>query len=60
MTGHNCMKCGAEMFWTGDEMVEDEFEEFDMTTVLTCPDCYSILEFYYAKERELLDGETGE
>jgi len=54
------MKCGAEMFWTGDETVEDEFEEFSMMTLLTCPDCYSILEFYYAKERELLDGETGE
>ena len=48
------------MFWTGDEMVEDEFEEFSMMTLLTCPDCYSILEFYYAKERELLDGEAGE
>lgn len=59
MSGHNCMKCGAEMFWTGDEMVEDEFEEFYMSTLMTCPNCYSLLEFYYTKDEDE-DGESGE
>jgi len=53
------MKCGAEMIWTGDETVEDEFEEFYMSTLMTCPNCYSLLEFYYTKDEDE-DGESGE
>ena len=51
MATHNCMKCGAEMFWAYDEVVE-ESEEFSAMTVLTCPDCSSILQFYFTTEEK--------
>jgi formate dehydrogenase maturation protein FdhE len=52
MVIHNCMNCGAEMFWAYDEAVE-ESEEFSVMTVLSCPDCNSILQFYFTNEEKV-------
>ena len=57
MSGHECMKCGAEMIWGGDH--EDDHEDFIMVSNFSCPSCDSYMEFFTSKY-EALDGESGE
>ena len=57
MSGHECMKCGAEMIWGGDH--DEEHEDFIMVSNFSCPSCDSYMEFFTSKY-EAINGESGE
>ena len=46
----NCWHCKTELIWGGDHDIDDEF--YVMVTNLSCPNCESIVDVYYPKERE--------
>jgi hypothetical protein len=46
----NCWHCKTELIWGGDHDIDDEF--YVMVTNLSCPNCESIVDVYYPKEKE--------
>lgn len=46
----NCWHCNTELIWGGDQDIDDEF--YVMVTNLSCPNCESIVDVYYPKEKE--------
>jgi len=48
----NCWHCEEELIWGEDEDIEEENEEFSMVTNLSCPNCNSLIEVYYPKEKK--------
>ena len=48
----NCWHCKTELIWGGDHDIEDEDDTYAMVTNLSCPNCESIVDVYYPKEKE--------
>ena len=49
----NCWHCKHELIWGGDhDLEEDENEEHDVVTNLSCPQCHSFVLVYRAWEVE--------
>ena len=49
----NCWSCGNELIWKNDYDIDDENEYFKLLTILTCPNCKSMVECYHErKEKE--------
>tara|TARA_R100000655_G_scaffold30322_1_gene61146 strand:- start:39 stop:197 length:159 start_codon:yes stop_codon:yes gene_type:complete len=47
----NCWHCKHELIWGGDQdLEEDEDEEHDVVTNLSCPQCESFVLVYRARE----------
>lgn len=46
----NCWRCETELIWGGDHDMDDGL--YVMVTNLTCPNCESIVDVYYPKEKE--------
>ena len=46
-----CWHCKTELIWGGDHDIEEEEEEYSMVTNLSCPNCKSIVDVYYPKEK---------
>ena len=57
MSGYECLTCGAEMIWGGDN--EEEHEDFSFVSNFTCPSCNSYMEFY-TSEGKTIDATTRE
>ena len=51
MTGTTCWYCEGALIWGGDES-EDDNEDFDMVTNLTCQDCGSFVLYYKKRETD--------
>ena len=48
----NCWHCGTELIWGGDHDCEEdeEHEEHDIVTNLSCPNCGAFVLVYYKNE----------
>ena len=48
----NCWHCNKELIWGGDHDIEEEdSEEYQIVTNLSCPQCNSFVEVYYPNEQ---------
>jgi hypothetical protein len=47
-----CYHCNTELIWGGDSDIEDENEDYDMVTNLSCPSCESFVEVYWPIKME--------
>ena len=52
----NCWHCNTELIWGGDHDIEEENEDYDIITNLSCPNCHSYVEVLHPSEK-LLDEE---
>ena len=48
----NCWHCGTEVIWGGDHDLEEEEEDYCMSTNLSCPKCNSFYIVYLPKDKE--------
>ena len=48
----NCWHCHTRLIWGGDHDIDHEDENYSMVTNLSCPNCESIVDVYYPKEKE--------
>lgn len=48
----NCWHCNTPLIWGGDHDIEEEDDEYQIVTNLSCPKCLSIVDVYYPKEKE--------
>ena len=48
----NCWHCKTELIWGGDHDIDHEDDNYAMVTNLSCPNCESIVDVYYPKEKE--------
>ena len=48
----NCWHCGTEVIWGGDHDMEEEEEDYCMSTNLSCPKCGSFYMVYLPKDKE--------
>jgi len=48
----NCWHCKTELIWGGDHDIDHEDDTYSMVTNLSCPNCESIVDVYYPKEKE--------
>ena len=48
----NCWHCHTRLIWGGDHDISDEDDSYGMVTNLSCPNCDSIVDVYYPKEKE--------
>ena len=55
----NCWHCNKELIWGGDHDIEEENEEYDMVTNLSCPKCKSFFLVYKPRETEDLNEQLG-
>jgi len=46
----NCWHCRTELIWGNDHDITDESDEFAILSILSCPNCNSMVEVYYPKE----------
>ena len=42
-----CWHCNKELIWGGDHDIEEENEDYDVVTNLSCPKCYSAVYVYH-------------
>tara|TARA_R100001443_G_scaffold62825_1_gene72747 strand:+ start:480 stop:653 length:174 start_codon:yes stop_codon:yes gene_type:complete len=45
----NCWHCNHELIWGGDHDVQEEDEDYEIVTNLSCPECNSYVEVYRPK-----------
>ena len=55
----NCWHCNTELIWGGDHDIEEENEEYDMVTNLSCPKCKSFFLVYKPRETEDFNEQLG-
>lgn len=48
----DCMNCDGELYWHGDETVENLDSEMAIESTLYCPKCKTIVLVYTPKELE--------
>tara|TARA_Y100000817_G_scaffold212341_1_gene166868 strand:+ start:8818 stop:8982 length:165 start_codon:yes stop_codon:yes gene_type:complete len=48
----NCWHCKTELIWGGDHDIEDEDEDYSMSTNLSCPKCGAFVMVYLPKKEE--------
>ena len=48
----NCWHCGTEVIWGGDHDMEEEEEDYCMSTNLSCPKCGSFYMVSLPKDKE--------
>jgi formate dehydrogenase maturation protein FdhE len=44
-----CWHCNNQLIWGADHAIDEESEEYDMVTNLSCPSCESFVEVYHKK-----------
>ena len=42
-----CWHCNTELIWGGDHDVEEENENYDIVSNLSCPHCHSHVDVYH-------------
>ena len=42
----NCWHCNTELIWGGDNDLDGFSEEYDVVTILSCPNCGAAVEVY--------------
>jgi|TARA_R110000751_G_scaffold6459_2_gene27504 Zn finger protein HypA/HybF involved in hydrogenase expression len=47
-----CWHCGTELIWGGDHDIEEEDDNYQMVTNLSCPKCKSHVDVYLPKEKK--------
>ena len=50
-----CWHCNKELIWGGDHDIEEENEDYDMVTNLSCPQCHSHVAVYHPSVKLLKD-----
>jgi DNA-directed RNA polymerase subunit RPC12/RpoP len=50
----DCWHCGMELIWGGDHD-EENHEDYDMVTNLSCPACNSLVLVYHSSEGKVFD-----
>tara|TARA_B100000029_G_C17019946_1_gene758151 strand:- start:26 stop:226 length:201 start_codon:yes stop_codon:yes gene_type:complete len=55
----NCWHCNKELIWGGDHDIEEENEEYDMVTNLSCPKCKSFFLVYKPRKTEDFNEQLG-
>ena len=53
----NCWRCQTELIWGGDHDIEEENEDYDIVTNLSCPKCYTAVDVYHPSTK-LIKEET--
>ena len=49
----NCWHCNTELIWGGDHDIEENNEDYDMVTNLSCSKCHSYVNVYHPSEKLL-------
>ena len=52
-----CWHCNKELIWGGDHDTEEENEDYDMVTNLSCPKCHSAVYVYHPSVKLLKEQE---
>ena len=52
-----CWHCNEELIWGGDHDIEEENEDYDMITNLSCPQCHSAVDVYHPSVKLLKEQE---
>ena len=48
-----CWHCNTELIWGGDhDLEEEDYEDFSMSTNLSCPKCGSHVDVYLPRQKE--------
>ena len=47
----NCWHCNTELIWGGDHDIEEENEDYNIVTNLSCPQCYCHVDVYHPSEK---------
>jgi len=47
----NCWRCQTELIWGGDHDIEEETEDYDIVTNLSCPSCHCHVDVYHPSEK---------
>tara|TARA_R100001377_G_scaffold83884_1_gene66244 strand:- start:1402 stop:1542 length:141 start_codon:yes stop_codon:yes gene_type:complete len=45
----NCWHCHEELIWGSDHDIDEENEDYNMVTNLSCPNCGAFVEVYNKK-----------
>jgi Zn finger protein HypA/HybF involved in hydrogenase expression len=53
-----CWHCNTELIWGGDHDIEEENEDYDMVTNLSCPQCHSLVDVYHPSEKLIKEHES--
>ena len=54
----NCWHCNKELIWGGDHDIEEEDEDYNMVTNLSCPKCHSHVDVYHPSEKLIKEYES--
>tara|TARA_R110000744_G_scaffold51226_1_gene110384 strand:- start:196 stop:450 length:255 start_codon:yes stop_codon:yes gene_type:complete len=49
----NCWRCKEELIWGGDHDIEEEADDYDMVTNLSCPKCHCLVDVYHPSAKLL-------
>ena len=55
-----CWHCKKELIWGGDHDIEEENEDYDMVTNLSCPKCHSAVYVYHPSVKLLKEYKDSE
>jgi len=47
----NCWLCNKELIWGGDHDIEEENEDYNIATNLSCPQCHAHVDVYHPSEK---------
>ena len=46
-----CWHCNTELIWGGDHDVEEENENYDIVSNLSCPNCHTAVDVWHPSEK---------
>ena len=46
-----CWHCNTELIWGGDHNIDEENEDYDIVTNLSCRKCYSHVDVYHPSRK---------
>ena len=47
----NCWHCQTELIWGGDHDIEEENENYDIVSNLSCPNCHAAVDVWHPSEK---------
>ena len=48
-----CWHCNTKLIWGGDHDIEEENEDYDIVSNLSCPHCHSLVDVYHPSNKLL-------
>ncbi len=56
----NCWHCDTELIWGGDHDTDEDNENYDIVSNLSCPECHCIVDVWHPSEKLIKEYEDYE